>query len=693
MEQQSRHLVAILFTDVVGYTALMQQNEKLAVAAIKRHNAILDTVAAAHHGEVVNYYGDGSLSIFQSATEAIQAALEAQQELQKDPAVPLRIGLHIGEIFFEDGKALGDGVNLASRIQSLGMANTILFSGEIHDKIKNNPEFKSVSLGLFDFKNVDKPIEVYALSNQGLVVPKREQMEGKLKHGTNKLSTLKKLILATTIIILAVASYFLYSQYGPGKTFATKNISIAVLPFQDMSINKNNGFLSDGMTEEITTQLSKIADLKVISRITAMTYKNSKKTIKQIAQELGVTFILEGSVQQYSDSNRRITAQLIDGNTEQQVWAEQYDHKNLNDLLALQSEVSLHIAQELNAHLTPDEKNKIRKQSTDNPLALNLYMKGRYFWNLKDEASLRKGIICFDSAIRLDPNFSIAYAGKADCLNALGYSGYDAPVNTFGKAEEAARRALELDSTLAEAHTSLGYINFYYNWEWNDAEYHFKKAIELDPKYELAYDWYGYCLTARERFAEAQIQMEKALQLNPLSPTIGTDMGWTMYYAGKSDEAIRAFQSSLELHPDFLITHFWLARTLEYKKEFKDALEQYQIADSLFKKHDPNGRSWVVTLAAQGHLYGMSGQKTFAQKILAELDEMSTTKYVSPYAVGLVYAGMGNMDKAFEYLERAYRDRSHWLVWLKLDNRWDPIRADKRYPALIAKIGLPNLAK
>jgi adenylate cyclase len=692
MEEQSRHLVAILFTDVVGYTAMMQQNEKLAVAAIKRHNSILEKVASTHHGQVVNYYGDGSLSIFQSATEAIQAALEAQQELQKDPPVPLRIGLHVGEIFFEDGKALGDGVNLASRIQSLGLANTILFSGEIHDKIKNNPEFKSVTLGLFDFKNVDKPIEVFALSNPGLVVPKREQMEGKLKHGANRRSRLRKYILAATIILVAVASYFLYIQFGTGKSYTAKNKSIVVLPFQNMSGNKDNDFFSSGMTEEITTQLAKIADLKVISRTTAMTYKNTKKTVKQIAQELGVTSVLEGSVQQYGDETR-ITAQLIDGNTEQHIWAEHYDHKNLNDLLTIQSDVSLRIAQELNAHLTPEEKNRIEKKATNDPQAYNLYLKGRFFWNIKSEASLKKGIIYFDSAISIDPNFSIAYAGKADCLNALGYSGFDSPVNTFGKAEEAARKALELDSSMAAPHASLGYINFYYNWVWNDAEYHFKKAIELDPKYDLAYDWYGFYLTARERFVEAQIQIGKAMQLDPLSSTIGTDMGWTMYYGGKEDEAIRAFQSALELNPGFTLAHFWLARTLEYKKEYKEALKQYQIADSIFRARDPNGRSWVVTLAALGHVYGMSGQKAAAQKILAKLDEMSATKYVSPYAVGLVYAGMGNMDKAFEYLERALRDRSHWLVWLKLDNRWDPIRNDKRYPALIAKIGLPNLTK
>ncbi|HET7001813.1 MAG TPA: adenylate/guanylate cyclase domain-containing protein [Puia sp.] len=680
MEEQNRHLAAILFTDVVGYTAMMQLNEQKAVTAIKKHNAVLEKIAAAHHGQMINYYGDGSLSIFQSATEAIQSAMEAQQEMQKDPAVPLRIGLHIGEIFFEDGKALGDGVNVASRIQSLGQANTILFSDEIHNKIKNNQEFKSVSLGLFDFKNVDKPVEVYALANEGLFVPKRENMEGKLKHLNRP--PYRKRIFAAVVLFLLICTGFFYKHYSVKKKFTGLDKSVVVIPFVNMSGNKTNEYLGDGIAEDITTQLSKIPALKVISGFAMSRYKNSTKTFKQIAEETGVASLLVGNIQMIGEEVR-ITARLIDAGTQELIWSNKFDNKNKNDILTIQSNVALQIAEELDANLSKDEKNNIQKTSTNNPAAYDLCLKGRAFWNQRNEAALRKGLIFFDSSIKLDPLYSNAFSGKADCLTALGYGSYDAPVNTFLKAQEAATRALELDPSLAEPHTSLGYINFYYSWNWAGAEHEFQKAISLNPKYEIAYDWYGVYLTAMEKFDEAGKTIEIARSINPLSPFIITDMGFSMYYGTKYDEAIRSLKSTIELFPAFPLAHLWLGRAYQAKKMYTEALNEYQLALAVSK-------DFVPTIAAMGYVYGITGKKGEAEKILSRLNEMSTHKYVTPYGFALVYASLGNKDKAFEYLEKAYVDRSHWLVWLKLDTRWESIRSDKRFTDLLNKVGLPN---
>jgi len=678
MEQQSRHLAAILFTDVVGYTAMMQENETRAVIAIKKHNSVLERVAAAHHGQVLNYYGDGSLSIFQSATEAMHAAIEAQLEMQKDPAVPLRIGLHIGEIFFEEGKALGDGVNIASRIQSLGQANTILFSEEIHGKIKNNLEFKCLSLGLFEFKNVEKPIEVYALTNEGLFVPKREQMEGKLKE-TNR-SSLRRSIFTTIVLVLLAIAGIIYSRYKNKNKFTGQDKSVVVIPFLNMSGNKTNEYLSDGIAEDITTQLSKIPTLKVISGLSIFP-KNSKKSLKQIANETGVSSLLEGSIQIIGDEIR-ITARLIDAGTQELIWSNKYDNKNKNDILAIQSEVALQIAEELDASLSKDEKNNIQKTPTNNPEAYDLCLKGRAFWNQRNEAALRKGIVYFDSAIKLDPQYSNAFSGKADCLTALGYGSYDAPSNTFLRAQEAATRALELDPTLAEPHASLGYINFYYSWNWAGAEHEFQKAISLNPKYDVAYDWYCVYLTAMEKFEEAHKVIEKAREINPLSAIIFTDMGFSMYYGTKYDDAIRSLKSTIEFYPAFPLAHLWLGRAYQAKKMYTEALSEYQIAQTFSK-------DFVPTIAAMGFVYGITGKKAEAEKILIRLKELSGQKYVTPYGVALVYAAIGDKDKAFEYLEKSYLDRSHWLVWLKLDSRWESIRSDKRFTELLNKVGLP----
>jgi len=680
MEQQNRHLAAILFTDVAGYTALMQKDEKQAVIQIKKFNAVMAKQAAAHHGQVINYYGDGSLSIFQSATEAMHAALEVQYEMRQEPVVPLRIGLHIGEVFFEEDKALGDGVNVASRIQSLGQPNAILFSEEIHDKIKNNAVFKTQSLGRFEFKNVDKPIEVYALANEGLVVPKREQLEGKLKE-INR-SPVHKLIVALTILIFMATIVFLYFDYGRKKKFTGQDKSVVVIPFLNMNGDKANDYLSDGIAEDITTQLSKIPALKVISGVSTLQYKNTKKTFRQIADETGVASLLEGSIQVLGDEIR-ITARLIDAGTQELIWSNNFDNKNKTNILNIQSAVALRIAEELDAKLSNDEKNNIEKAPTNNPEAYDLCLKGRAFWNQRNEPALRKGLIYFDSAIKLDPLYSNAFSGRADCLTALGYGSFDAPVNTFLKAQEAATRALELDPTLAEPHASLGYVNFYYSWNWQGAEHEFQRSIALNPKYEIAYDWYGVYLTAMEKFDEARSTIDKARKINPLSPFIITDMGFCMYYGTKYDDAIQSLKSTIELFPNFGLAHLWLGRAYQAKKMYPEALAEYQIARTISK-------DWVPSVAAMGNVYGIIGKKEEAEKILRQFKEWSKIKYVTPYGVALVYAGLKNVDKTFEYLELAYRDRANWLVWLKLDARLDIIRSDKRYIELLNKVGLPN---
>ncbi len=271
---QARQLAAIMFTDIVGYTTMMQANEQKAVAVIKHYNSTLEKFVAQFNGQVVNYYGDGSLCIFQSATDAANCSLELQKELKTDPGVPLRIGLHIGEVFFENGKALGDGVNVASRVQSLGQENTILVSAEFYDKIKNNSSFSTISLGHFDFKNVAKPLEVFALSNEGLFVPRRRKMEGKLKKKSGK----RRIITAISLIILFCTAVFLvYKTFFTGKAESGSNDqSIAVLPFVDMSPSKDQEYFSDGMSEELLNLLSKIQGLKVTSRTSSFSFKGKR---------------------------------------------------------------------------------------------------------------------------------------------------------------------------------------------------------------------------------------------------------------------------------------------------------------------------------------------------------------------------------------------------------------------------------
>ena len=377
MQNQHRQLAAILFTDIVGYTALMQENEQKAVALIKHYNTALNELVALHNGKVLNYYGDGSLCTFPSVTEALNCAIELQKELQVEPTVPLRIGLHVGEVFFENDKALGDGVNVASRIQSLGQANTILFSKEISDKIRNQPEFKSVSLGLFEFKNVDQPMEVFALANEGLNIPKKETLEGKLKTPLSKTNkpVRRKIIAAVSIILLLVAGYFIYSIQLKKSGFSGKEKSIAVLPFASMNSDKETESFSMGISTEITNQLSKISTLNVRAPSSTIRFIDEKnKTLKDIAAELNVAAIVTGQFQIVSNKIRVYVA-LTDVNSDKVIWSKDYP-SDWQDIFSIQNAIAEQVAFELNTELTKDEKKKIERNPTNNPEAYKYYLQG-----------------------------------------------------------------------------------------------------------------------------------------------------------------------------------------------------------------------------------------------------------------------------------------------------------------------------
>ena len=365
-------MAAILFTDIVGFTALMQHDETNAVCIIKHYHEVLEKSVSNHHGEILNNYGDGSLCVFNSVYEALKCAIELQIGLKSEPAVPLRVGLHLGEVLFENGQALGDDVNVASRIQSLGVANSILISSEVCHTIKNHPELTAKSLGKFDFKNVDESMEVFALANDGLVVPDKKNMEGKLQP--KKSLSRKWMLAAAVLVVLLFAGYFIFPKLISDP--ATEK-SIAVLYFDNMSGDLGQEYFSDGITEEIIAHISKIKDIRVISRTSVLSYKGKPKNLKKIAKELNVSSILEGSVRK-SGNTIRITAQLIDAHTDQHIWAETYD-RDLKDIFEVQSEIARMIAHKFKIEITSETNAKITQIPTQNVEAYDQYQKGMYF--------------------------------------------------------------------------------------------------------------------------------------------------------------------------------------------------------------------------------------------------------------------------------------------------------------------------
>lgn len=556
--EQHHHLAAILFTDIVGYTAMMQKDEQQAVAVIRQYNAALEKSVAGYHGRVLNNYGDGSLCTFSSATEAVNCAIQIQHQLlHSEPSVPLRIGLHVGELFFEDDKAFGDGVNIASRIQSLGQANTILFSKELFDKIRNQIEFKSVSLGRFEFKNVDEPIEVFALANDGLTIPKRESMEGKLKRdlpNSNK-GLRRNIFIAASLVILVIAGFFIYSMFSKKPGFTGKEKSIAVLPFANMSPDKENEYFSDGMTEEITTQLSKIADLKVIARTSAMQYKDSKKSVKQIAEELGVSSILEGSVQK-AGNNIRITAQLIDAATQQHIWADKWD-REFKEIFVIQSEVAEQIAYQLNVKLTSEEKKRIETAPTNNPEAYNYYLRGNQihvdFFNTKKLEHFENSRAMFQKALELDSNYVLALAGLADLYNTYTSSRQKIDSQMIKLQVQEIEKAWRIDSTNDYVNNVKGSVEqaVYQNSE--KAFRYFKRAAEINPNSPTNLWGLAVLMMANLGLAEdAKLLLDRTIELDPLTANNFLMRGIAFYFMNKQEDALKDINTAIQLEPDFI---------------------------------------------------------------------------------------------------------------------------------------------
>ena len=480
------------------------------------------------------------------------------------------------------------------------------------------------------------------------------------------------------------AALFFLGRYTAGnkKAVAAPNElpqkSIAVLPFDNLSRDPDNAFFAEGVQDEILTRLAKVADLKVIARTSTQRFKSAPENLPDIAKQLGALNILEGSVQKVNDQVR-VNVQLINALTNAHLWADIYDRK-LTDIFAVESDIAKTIADTLQAKLTGSEKTAISKTPTTNPEAYELYLKGRFFWDKRTGADLQTAIQYFNQAIAKDPTYALAYAGLADAYALLTAYGASSIADSFPQAKAAARKALELDGSLAEAHTSLGQVLLFYDLDFQAAANEFERAIALNPNYATAHHWYGNGPpTVVGDFDTAIAELKRAQQLDPLSLIINADLGVTFFLARRYDEAITQLRKTIEMEPHFYYAHWNLGQALELKGQLREALAEYKKAAEL--NEDP----LIVALVARA--YAKLGQRDEALKRLEELQQAATRRYVPNYAFALVYAALGDKAKAMDWLEHAYRDHvGPELVLIKVDPMLDPLRGDARFEALAEKI-------
>jgi TolB-like protein/Flp pilus assembly protein TadD len=485
--------------------------------------------------------------------------------------------------------------------------------------------------------------------------------------------------------------------------------SVAVLPLENLSGAPEQEYFADGLTESLITALAKIGGLRVISRTSTGQYKHVRKTLPQIARELSVDAIVEGSVRRDGD-RVRITAELIDGRTDQHLWTESYD-RDLRDILSLQSQVAAAIAGEIRAKLRPSsesvrvapdplsshstmdpslletvdaENDRLRTFTPVNPKAYDLYLRGRFFWNNHvTDADVRKAVEYYQRAIEIDPQSALTYAGLAHCLFLMGAGEYGlrSPSEVMLKAKEAALGALSIDDSIAEAHMSLAMVKFRFEWDWEGAEKEFKRAIELDRGDSVAHYLYAIYLLVLERFDEAFMEAKIARQLSPLSPDMHFVLGLLLYASSQNEEAIEQLRETVAMDARFPLSYVVLGLTFGRKGRFEEAIGEFKQALTIAGTRP----LWSGFL---GQVYAAAGKTADAVEVLHELREVSAHRYVPPVAFAFVYAGLGKIDDAFHWLEKAVDERDGLLIYLKVGSAFDNVRSDRRFPAILARVGL-----
>jgi serine/threonine-protein kinase len=462
--------------------------------------------------------------------------------------------------------------------------------------------------------------------------------------------------------------------------------SIAVLPFVNLSADKEQEYFCDGMAEEIINALTHVEGLRVVARTSAFSFRGKERDIRDIGKKLNVETLLEGSVRK-AGNRVRITAQLINVSDGYHLWSEKYD-RNIGDIccpediFAIQDEISLAIVEKLKVKLLGEEKVALVKRYTDDLEAYNSYLKGRYFWYKRTKEGILKGLEYFHQAIEKDPTYALAYAGIADCYNMLGFFDYLSPKEAYPKAKASAEKALEIDGTLAEAHSSLAEVKTYYDYNWLGAEREFQRAIELNPSYSTAYQWYAEYIALMGRHDESIIMGKRALELDPLSPSVATNLAGSYWLARQYDEAIERYQKVLEMEPDFMVAHLFLGLAYAAKGLYNEALAELQKGIKLSGGDDSPFLGWL------GRVYCWTGKKKQAEVVLKSVIERSKKRYISPFGIAVIYLGLGQNEQAFEWLEKAYEEKDHWMATLKVYSMFDSVRSDPRFTSLLKKMGL-----
>ena len=681
-------LAAILYADVEGYSRLTGADEAGTHRTLSAYLDLFAETIRAHRGEVKHYAGDAVLADFSTVSDALNCAVAVQRELkQRNEGLPeakraqFRIGVNLGEVIVDRGEVYGNGVNVAARLETLAEPGGICISGTVRDAIGSTLALAYDYLGEQAVKNIDTPVRAYrvVLDPQAAIKPVPVQPPKRRSYWPTAIAAALALIALTAWYVVSHQISTSPSLTTTSQPQAAKAHRIAVLPFTNLSAVAENEYFAEGMTEEMISKLSRVPGLAVIARTSVITYKGSNKKIAEIAKELNVSSVLEGSVRRTGDK-LRITAQLINAANEAHLWSNDYD-RELRDVFAIQSDVARSVVEALRVTLSPANAQQIEKKGTDNLEAYDLYLQGLYHQNKGTPDGLEKGLEYFNLAIALDPGFARAHAAIGNTYNIYGSWGILHPREAVPKAKASARRALELDESLVEAHAVIGDMAVF-DLDWPLAEASYKRALTLNPNSAYALDAYSVLYLAPwGRHEEAIANERRAVELDPHFQQFRRGLATALVFAQRYEEAIEEAKHVLAREPT-ASQAWWILGWASWGKGAHDA------AIEAFQRRAELTGGGIPSLGALGFAYAQAGKRDEALKVLSTMKERAKKEAFDPIGFAWIYLGLDEKDAAVEWLQRTYEERPNiQLAFINVGFLYDPLRSDPRFIELVRKVG------
>ncbi len=672
-----RRLSAIMFTDIQGYTRLMQESESRGVDTRAQHRSIFDPTTVQYNGTIIQYYGDGTLSIFDSCVDAVKCAIEMQLAYLRDPSIPVRIGIHVGDILLGEKDIIGDSVNLAARVESLGVSGSVLISDKVYEEIKNKEGFPVKSLGQFHFKNDAKPRTIYALTNEGLVIPRPFEMKGKLEKPQKRPWFKKALPLAFStlgLVLLGILGFISLLSSGQ------KIDRVAVLPFENRIEIDDQEYLADGMHEELIIKLAQTG-LKVRPYTTMKQYVGTTKTARQIAQELNVDALVEGSV--YKIGNEfKIRVQLISGTNDEYLMKPFESQTRLANIQFLYRDLVRTLVDKIEIALTPEAVQKLNAAESVDPQAYDLYLQGRHYLNRGSIDDIYRAIDYYHRVLELDPNYGQAYSGLVESYLLQGFGLLNSQ-EAYAQFRIYLQKAIELDENFANDHHQLAMIKIFSEWDWSGAAEELRLAIQENPESWEPYDSYAQLMWAIGRMDESIAAAEKSVEVDPDAHFARCDLAWAYYFDKQIDRAKEELKTLFKQHDSDCPFHTLLDFHIRIEEAQKTGTGSQEILLDLEKRRLKFPKDDAHIDRIEAYANALYGDRVYALELARSLEKEEN------FGTAAIHLALGDKEEALNMLNQSASQRAFYLMYtIKMIPNLNPLRAEPEFQKILKRLNL-----